>query len=366
MLRAGIAAAAVVCVFVATSAAAQAAQTTFGADLSVEVNDPAICGEGFFPSFTSSPSCTWFSGAPGASFYAPASGTVTAVRVRAGAVGGAMQVVVMRSLYENKAGDPEHPNFSCCFIEAYGPVFEAKANAVTTVASALAMTEEPTPPQADVTTKAVGDFLAISVLSPNVQIPAYIDEKSKDGGFYPAPTRGTLPAPSAAPLSVSASPEGAEMLINADLETPPQAAPIEPVGARAPGGGVIPGAALNPFALARRPNAAVALAQVAVVVHGAFAAIPLQCLALDCDGSLSLQSTRAALVARLRAKHRKSISYGAARFSLKGGTTGRVKVKLSAAASKRLAKGKRLSAWANIRFSTGGVAPSSVRVTLRR
>lgn len=366
MLRAGIAATVVVFACATTPMAAQAARTTFGADLSVEVNDPAICGEGFFPSLTPSPSCTWFSGTPGASFYAPASGRVTAVRVKAGRVGGQMQVLVMRSLYENKSGDPEHPYFSCCFVEAYGPVFEAKANSITTVASALAMTEEPTPPQADVTTKAAGDFLAISVLSPNAQIPAYIDEKSKDGGFYPAPTATTLPAPSAVPLSVSASPEGAEMLINADLETAPQAAPIEPVGARAPGGGVIPGAALNPFALARRPGAAVALSQVAVVVHGAIATIPLQCLALDCTGSLSLQSTRAALLARVRAKHRRSISYGAARFKLKAGTTGRVKVRLSAAARSRLAKGKRISAWANIRFSTGGVAPISVRITLRR
>lgn len=349
-----------------TAAGAGAARTSFGADLSVKANDPAVCGEGFFPSLTPSRSCTWFSGAPGASFYAPASGTVTAVRVKAGTVGGQMQVVVMRSLYENKLGDPEHPYFTCCFVEAYGPVFEAKANSVTTVASALAMTEEPTPPQADVTTKAAGDFLAISVLSPNAQIPAFIDEKSKDGGFYPAPTPTTLTTPSAVPLSLSASPEGAEMLINADLETAPQAAPIEPVGARAPGGGLIPSAALNTFALARRPAAAVALAQVAVVVHGAVAVIPLQCLALDCTGSLSLQSTRAALVARVRAKHAKPVSYGAARFSLKAGTTVRVKVKLSVAARMRLARGKRLSAWANIRFSTGGVVPSSVRITLRR
>jgi hypothetical protein len=355
----------VVFALAATTVAAPAAQTTFGADLSAEANDPAICGEGFFPSLTPSPSCTWFSGAPGASFYAPASGMVTAVRVRAGAVGGAMQVVVMRSLYENKAGDPEHPYFTCCFVEAYGPVFDAKAKSVTTVASALAMTEEATPPQEDVTTKADGDFLAISVLSPNAQIPAFIDEKSKDGGFYPAPTPTTLPAPSAAPLSVSASPEGAEMLINADLETRPETGSTGGGGGQ-PSTGSVSGVPLNPIASARRPAAAVAIAQIAIVVNGAVAAIPLQCLARDCAGTLRLQSARPALTARVRAKHAKPISYGMAHFSIKAGTTGRVKVRLSAAARKRLAKGKRLSAWANIRFSTGGVAPSSVRITLRR
>jgi hypothetical protein len=365
-LRAGIAVAVAVLALAGTAAAAWAARTSFGADLSAEANDPAICGEGFFPSLSPSSSCTWFSGAPGASFYAPASGTVTAVRVRAGAVGGAMQVVVMRSLYENKEGDPEHPYFTCCFIEGYGPVFEAKANAVTSVASALAMTEEPTPPPRDVTTKAAGDFLAISVLAPNVPIPAFIDERSNDGGFYPSPTPKTLPAPGAGPLSASASTEGAEMLMNADLETQAETAPTGIGPASPPGSGVVPGVALNRFALARRPAAAVALAQVAIVVHGGLATIPLQCLALDCAGSLSLQSARAALVARVKRRHAKAISYGTTHFSLKAGMRGKIKVKLSAAARKLLKRRHRLSVWANVRFTSGGAAPSSVRITLRR
>lgn len=51
----------------------------------------------------------FFSGAAGPTFYAPASGTVTAVRVKGGSAGGPVQVLVMRSLYRNKAGDPGHP-----------------------------------------------------------------------------------------------------------------------------------------------------------------------------------------------------------------------------------------------------------------
>jgi hypothetical protein len=354
-------------------AGALAARTSFGADLSAEANDPAICGEGFYPSFVVSSSCTWFSAAPGASFYAPATGTVTAVRVKAGAVGGQMQVVVMRSLYQNKAGDPEHPFFSCCFVEAYGPVFEAKAKAITTVTSALPMLEEATPPQSDLTSTAAGDFLAISILAPNVPIPAFVDEQSKDGGFYPSPTSTTFPAPSSSALAVSASPTGAEMLMNADLETRPGTAPpaggppsgAAPGGVGASPGGGAPGVALNQFALARRPAAALAVATVAITVRGPLATIPLQCLVLDCAGLLTLQS-KPAIAARRGPASSRPLSYGAARFALKAGSTGRVKVRLSAHARRLLAHRRRLVVWANIRFSSGGVAPSSVRITLRR
>jgi hypothetical protein len=363
--RAPIAALAVVLALGGAPASAGAARTSFGADLGVEANDPAICGEGFYPSLIPSPSCTWFSAAPGASFYAPASGTVTAVRVRAGAVGGKMQVVVMRSLYQNRVDDPEHPHFTCCFIEAYGPVFEARANAVTTVAAQLAMTEQATPPPSDATTEAVGDFLAISVLAANVPIPAFIDERSQDGGFYPAPAPTTSPAPSPAPLGASASPEGAEMLMNADFETLPGTAPAGQVAPLA-GGGASPGPVLNRFALARRPSAALALTKLTLAVRAGIATIPLQCLALDCAGTLSLQSTRAAVVARVRHRTLRSLSYGSARFSLKAGTTGRVRVRLSRAARGLLKRHARLGVWANIRFSSGGAAPSSVRITLRR
>ncbi len=370
MLSVGIAAAFATLAPVASAPVAGAARTSFGADLSAEANDPAICGEGFLPSFVASPSCTWFSAAPGASFYAPASGTVTAVRVKAGAVGGQMQVVVMRSLYENKAGDPEHPFFSCCFVEAYGPVFAAKANAVTAVASRLAMIEEPTPPQSDLTTKATGDFLAISVLAPDVPIPAFLDEHSEDVGFYPAPTPTTFAAPSATALSAAASPEGAEMLINADLETAVATAPSGSAPAGAPGdSGSGPqgaaGATLNRFALVRRPAAALALAKVSIAVRGSLATIPLQCLALDCAGTLSLQSARPVLAPPKHAKAR-PLSYGIARFALKAGGRGAVRIRLSARARRLLTRRRRLVAWANIRFSSGAAAPSSVRLVLTR
>ncbi|MBA3807050.1 MAG: hypothetical protein H0X28_01450 [Solirubrobacterales bacterium] len=367
-LKAGKALVAAVLALGATATSAGAAQTSFGADLRAHADDPAVCGEGFFPTFLASPSCTWLSGGPGVSFYAPASGTVTAVRVRAGALGGQMQVLVMRSLYENKAGDPEHPYFTCCFVEAYGPVFEAKAGAVTTVTSSLAMTEQPTPPLSDVTTKAAGDLLAISILSPNVPIPALIDEKSRDAGFYPAPTPSTQAAPGPAPLSASASPEGAEMLMNADFETRLEAGVPSGAGGSAPsgGGGAPAGEALNPIALARRPSAAVAFTKVSILVRRGVAAIALQCLALDCAGSLSLQSVRTGGAARTAKKRPQPVSYGTARFSLKAGAVGNVRVKLNAAARRTLKRRHRLVVRASVRFTSGGVAPISVPITLKK
>src|SRR6202035_3138675 len=99
---------------------------------------------------------------------------------------------------------------------------------------------------------------------------------------------------------------------------------------------------------------------------GALATIALQCLALECAGTLSLQSARPALAARRRHAPAKPVSYGTTRFLLKAGTTGKVTVKLSAKARRLLRHRRRLMVWANIRFSMGGVAPSGVRLTLRR
>jgi hypothetical protein len=119
---------------------ASATALTFGADLAGPVDFTGTCGQLF------SDSCTTFSGSTTLSYYAPASGTVTAVRVKTGNVAqGPMQIVVMSSLYQNHAGDPGHPYFACCFVAAYGPVFTPAPNSVTTIPTTLPMVEEPTP-----------------------------------------------------------------------------------------------------------------------------------------------------------------------------------------------------------------------------
>jgi hypothetical protein len=91
---------------------AAALAVAFGANLNNAPTVELTCGQGVPPLFISgakSESCLYFSGSATASPYAPFSGTVTAVHVRVGPITGPMQVVVMRSLYQNKVGDPGHP-----------------------------------------------------------------------------------------------------------------------------------------------------------------------------------------------------------------------------------------------------------------
>jgi hypothetical protein len=340
---------------------------TFGADLSNTPNNPTTCGEGIFPYFSApmgSPSCMYYSGAPGPSSYAPASGTITAVHVRVGAVTGPMQVVIMRSLYQNKAGDPGHPYFACCFVERYGPVFTPQANTVTTVATSLPVTEEPTPGPDDFSTTAAGDFLALSVLAPNVPIPAFGDGRSGYAGYYPAPSEGSTPAPSPNPLTAATDGFGAQVLISADLDT---------------GGGGGGGGVPAPGGPAPTPNpspvpaalASIAFPKLTIPVKNGTATLPIQCLVVNCAGVLSLQNAQppgagAGVASKKKAKKQKLVSYGTASFALKAGTTGKVKVKLNAAGRKLVKAHKQIKVWANIRFTAGGGKAKSTRVTLKR
>jgi hypothetical protein len=339
-----------------------AAGATFGADLNNTPNNPTTCGEGISPYLSApmgSPSCMYYSGAPGPSSYAPASGTITAFHVRVGAVTGPMQPVIMRSLYQNKAGDPGHPYFACCFVERYGPVFTPQANTVTTVATNLPVTEEPTPGPDDFSTTAAGDFLALSVLAPNVPIPAFGDGQSGYAGYYPAPTEGSTPAPSPNPLTAATDGFGAQVLISADLETGGGAVP-------APGGAApAPNPAPVPAAL---PS--IVFPKLTIPVKNGAATLPIQCLVVNCAGVLSLQNGQpagaAAVASRKKAKKPKLVSYGTASFALKAGTTGKVKVKLNAAGRKLVKAHRQIKVWANIRFTTGGGRAKSTRVTLKR
>jgi len=160
----------------------------------------------------------FFSGAPGPAFYAPTSGTVTRVRIKTGNFPqGPMQIVVMRSLYQNHAGDPGHPYFACCFVERYGPRFTPRRNRITTLRTSLRLVEDPTPRPEDTVTNARGDFLALSVLAGNVPIPAHADSSSGYSGFAPAPLPTTVRAPSPNPIFARTNGVGYRLMMNADL-----------------------------------------------------------------------------------------------------------------------------------------------------
>ena len=225
---------------------------------------------------------------------------------------GPMQILVMRSLYQNHAGDPGHPYFACCFVEQYGPTFTPAPNGITVVPAALPMVEDPIPPPEDVVTNARGDFLALSVLAPDVPIPAFFDNASVFSGFAPAPEPVTTPAPSPNPIFPVVNGVGYQILMNADLDV---------------GGG---GGDALPVTIATGGQ-----------LLGTTAAIPLACvLTSACKGVLRLGGLPAAVVAAARPVPRAMTAgapvYGKHRFSIRPGETKPVRVRLNAAGRRKV------------------------------
>jgi hypothetical protein len=306
--------------------ASPAGAVTFGADLTVPANNPGTCQSLF------AASCTFYSGVPGPSFYAPASGTVERVRVRVGPVTGPMQVIVMRSLYQNKAGDPGHPYFACCFVERYGPVFTPVASAITSLGVSLPMAEDPTPPAGDFTTSARGDFLALSVLAPNIPVPARADGGSGYAGIAPAPSPATTPAPSPNPIFSSTTGFGYHLQLSADLNTSGGGGGNEPVPLGIPSGGQL---------------------------LGTTASIPLTCaLTSVCDGTLSLASGKL-----VKGAKKKVTVYGRKHFRIGAGKKRKVKVKLNRAGRRKVKRHSRATVTATTKIA-GRVV--SKRVKLKR
>ncbi len=338
---------------------------TFGADLNNAPTNTVTCGDGVFPYYSApmgSQSCLYFSGSAVASPYAPVSGTVTAVHVRVGPVTGPMQIVVMRSLYQNKAGDPGHPYFACCFVERYGPTFTPEANTVATVKTNLPMTEEPTPPPEDFSTNAAGDFLALSVLAPNVPIPATTDAQSGYSGFYPAPTEGTVTAPSPNPLFASTDGTGVQILISGDLEGGGGAGGSGTKGADAPANPTPTPPALQQI------FPSLVFPKLTLPVSKGRVALPLQCTGANCIGNVLLQNAEQPGATIARAKKRKGkkhlgvVIYGSAAVNIPAGAKGTVTLKLNATGKKATKGHKSVKAWANFML---GSTKLSKPITLR-
>lgn len=369
---------------VAALAPASAGAVTFGADLSQPVNLPVITCEagvlnqylGAFWPGTGRSSCLWSSVAIGSTqaLTPPTGGTVTTIRVRAGATTGPMQVDVVRFLTRNTA-TPGHPEVACCFLQKYGPVFTPQANAITTVPTDLPVQEDPFPGPDDETTIAANDQLALAVLAPNVPVPVFATQNGQNDlnvlsyAWYPAPTPQEVPEPGPNPIGGFADLSGFQVLMNADLDTggggggAGGAGGVPAAGAPAGGGG--------PSAPAPLP--AVGLPSKSIPVKGNTATVPIQCLVVDCTGTLALQSAQQAGLARAashskpKKKHKQptTVTFGSARFSVPAGKTAKVKVKLGAAGRKLLKQHRSVKVWANVTFTAGGGKPTSVAVTLK-
>ena len=321
--------------------ASAGAATTFGANLDRPPDNPYTCptvpGQ-FFPSPTCSAESiqlvTGESGLPPAG-----DGVVSRVRVRVGPVTGPMQIVQEQALRQDNPGDPGHPIYACCKAVDASPVFTPAANAVTTVNVNFQVKQSVTPEPSGYY---VDDHLALSVLDPNVPIPANVDPNASVGLWFPAWQVGEERAG-------SFGTSGAVILFNADWD---------PAGAGGGGGGGGAGGA-----------APVALGGDVARVRNGRALLDLICnLGVPCTGDLLLQNQQAAqtrpYVAKQKPKGR--VTYAKSSFDIPAGKTKQVKAKLKRAGKQLLEKRKKAKVWANVKLDGSAAIVPPVRIKLKR
>jgi len=361
---------------------ARAATLTFGANLNNPANVPNNdTTNGVCSAAAASPmyqSCMWTY--TGYDKYdldglgAPATGTVTAIRVKIGAVTGKMRVNVIR--FNNQGGSVSGP-----FLQAYGPEFTPNPNSITQVPTSLRVQSDDYVPPGDPTIRSI-DQLALEVEAPNVPVPLFSDPPAANNpltgaantyGTYPGPTEQRIEAPSynAIPGTFQYhDPNGGissnlGVLMSADLTTggPPGA-----------GSGPGPNPSSGPGLTPNRPRPvagapAVRLAGAGRVKKGT-ATIPVQCLVVDCSGLISLQNgagvARATPAKKNKPRKSKLQTYGSASFTAKVGTTIQVKIKLNKAGRALLAHHHTATVYAKVSFTAGGGISKSFRITLKR
>lgn len=282
----------------------------------------------------------------------PASGTATAVRVRAGSVGGPMRINVIRFLFQ-QTGDPAHPLSAGPFLEAYGPQFTAAANSVTTVPVNLPMTVTGAPDPSDTTTIQVIDVLALELLNANMTVPVFASPGVLSYPSLPGPTSLGTPAPSPNTLQTFMT-VGSGVMMNADFTagTPAGTTPGgttpggTPPGGTTPGG-TTPGATAPTLTLPGNP----------LTVRNGRVGIPVNCVGAACDGVLTLGPRVAATAGKAKV-------YGKHSFSIPAGSNMSVKVRLTKAGRKALRAHKKLPVTATVRFSGGQTQTAAL--TLKR
>ena len=322
---------------------APAGAVTFGSDLSVAPNVSYDCRANpanfaLYPLLQSgADTCTWWTTGriddTSQGHVVPyGGGTIVRARVRVGPVTGPMQFVVLRSLrHPQSLADP-----GCCFPVGSSEVFTPAPNAVTTVPMDVPARHD-TDPASGINNY---DHIAISVLAPEVPIPAfYTGEQSYSspagGGFYPAYVPGTERTTGLFAVV------GFQTLINADID------PAQP-GAGTPTG----------------PTAtAIQLGRLARVRNGR-ALVPLTCTSpQDCAGTLLLRSIGRA-GAGVSAARRRPALLGKSRFKLASGKARRVGVRLTRAGKRLMRKRARARVLAQVRLSSK--QGTARRITLRR
>jgi hypothetical protein len=323
--------------FMAALLAPSAGAVTFGANLNRTPNNGSRCPDIGYPIYNfatcSSESTNLTTGESG--FPPVGVGVVTQVRVRVGPVTGPMQIVVEEALRKDNPGDPGHPTYACCKAINASQVFTPAANAITPVNVNLPVRQDIAPDPN--TGFYVDDHLALSVLDPNVPIPANLDSQNTIGvGIWlPAWRVGEERASSAYGTS------GAQVLFNADWSP-------------------APGADRTPLEFVRRN----------VVVRNGSAFLPLICnLGVPCAGNVLLQNqtarllrlTEAARAASRLAKKKVAVTYAKKQFSIEAGKKKTIKVPLKPRGKRLFRNRQQVKVWAN--FKLNGVAAGALPST---
>ena len=315
-------------------AAPAGAQVVIGADLNRPANATYGCetfpgtdfagNRAFYPSGQTS--CTYLAsgrlGGDPESTTATAPGIVTRVRVKVGPVTGPMRITVLQAT--RSAG-----GFACCFWAGESQVFTPAPNGVTAVPVRLPMRADFNPAFGETV-----DRLALTVLAPNVPIPAH---EIGSPGDITQPAVGIF-APHVRPGDERADAFGTAGLV------PLISADFFPLcsadAARAAQAGTcLPGVQLSGDTARLR---------------GANAVADLACnLGITCTGELRLQSSRTG--GRL---------YGRAPFTVAAGARRSLSVRLTRAGR---ALKRRTTAYAVARVTGNGASATIVRrITLRR
>lgn len=177
--------AALAAVAVCAVAPAQGWAVTFGTDLGRAPDNTTACNQILF--LNPIPTCSTTSNDPttGEQLRPPVGrGIVTVVRVRVGPVTGPMQVVVQQALRADNPVEPGKPTYACCQAIRVSQVFTPAANATTTVRVNLPIRQDLAPDP--VSGLYTDQHLALSVLAPNVPIPAASSPNSGYSIFFPA------------------------------------------------------------------------------------------------------------------------------------------------------------------------------------
>ena len=292
----------------------------------------------------------------------PGTGTVTQVRVAVGATTGAMQVVVMRALYQNTA-TPGRPNDACCFPVARSQAFTPQANSITTVAVNLPVTEDATPPPEDTTTIADFDTLGLAVLEPQVPVPLYFT------GDYSAPADflWNTAMPSTVTPGFYSDTGGFFVAMNADWTA------AAPTGGGGGGGGA-----------PHRVAAVAGRAATEPACRSVFRAPPRSTTAPRTSRCAASPARRAPVSSCCRTRvyadahqasagldaagsaARKTTSYGHASFKIAAGGHKLVKVHLSRAARALLAHHRSVTVWAIVKFRGKGATSYETKLKLHR